>query len=584
MPPVKQWRGRVEDAEAIAREFPALAGALARPESRRRVLRLMAASMALGGLGGCDPSSPDGHYVPAVNQAADIVPGLPNHYATAFVDGGAAAGIVVTHQMGRPIKVEGNPAHPGSLGATSLFGQALILDFYDPDRSASVMQGGQAATWQALLGACTAESEALDEKQGAGLRILSGRVVSPTLEAALGRMLARYKQARWHVWESAGRELAHQGGLLAWGRPLDLVPRVANADVLLALDSDLISGAPGYLRHARDFASRRNPVRSRMSRVYAAEPSPTLIGGAADHRFIAGPGELHAVVTALAASVLGSAAPADAPAWLGPVLSDLHAAGPRALVHAGPYLPAEAQALVHQINHRLGGQGTTFDLIEPVAARPPGDATGMAALLDDMRAGRVDTLLILDGNPAYSAKGFRDALGRVRFSLSTAPAPDETARLTTWFVPQAHVFEAWGDVRADDGTVSIQQPQALPLYDGRSAFEVLALFGESGPARDRDRVRQSWRDHVDDAGWLDALANGVLPGTAFQPVRATPLPPRPVPAASPKRELNLLIRPDPSLGDGRHANNPWLQELPRPVSKLVWDNPIAGRARHGEAA
>ncbi len=303
--------------------------------------------------------------------------------------------------------------------------------------------------------------------------------------------------------------------------------------------------------------------------------SPTLIGGAADHRFIAGPGELHAVVTALAASVLGSAAPADAPAWLGPVLSDLHAAGPRALVHAGPYLPAEAQALVHQINHRLGGQGTTFDLIEPVAARPPGDATGMAALLDDMRAGRVDTLLILDGNPAYSAKGFRDALGRVRFSLSTAPAPDETARLTTWFVPQAHVFEAWGDVRADDGTVSIQQPQALPLYDGRSAFEVLALFGESGPATgDRDRVRQSWRDHVDDAGWLDALANGVLPGTAFQPVRATPLPSRPVPAASPKRELNLLIRPDPSLGDGRHANNPWLQELPRPVSKLVWDNPL----------
>ena len=190
---------------------PALAGALARPESRRRVLRLMAASMALGGLDGCDPSSPDGQYIPAVNQAADIVPGLPNRYATAFLDGGAAAGIVITHQMGRPIKVEGNPEHPASLGATSLFGQALILDFYDPDRSAGVMRAGQAATWQALLGACTEARASLAASQGAGLRILTETVVSPTLEAALGRMLGRYRQARWHVWESAGRELADGG-------------------------------------------------------------------------------------------------------------------------------------------------------------------------------------------------------------------------------------------------------------------------------------------------------------------------------------------------------------------------------------
>jgi len=576
-PPMeRQWRGRLEDAELVAREFPALAGALSRPESRRRVLRLMAASMALGGLAACDPSAPDGHYVPAVNQAANIVPGLPNHYATAFNDGGAAAGIVVTHDMGRPIKIEGNPAHPASLGATSIHGQALILDFYDPDRASGLLNGGNVATWQALLGACVGQRGILDATQGAGLRILTGRVVSPTLGGAIDRLLGRYGRARWHQWESVGRDNVKRGMELAYGRTLDLLPHAAAADTVLALDSDLISGAPGYLRHARDFASRRNPARSKMSRVYAAEAVPTLIGTAGDHRFIAGPREMHAIVTALAAAILGDASAADAPHWLPTAVADLRAAGPRALVHAGPDLPAEAQALVHQVNERLGGRGTTFDLIEPVAYRPEDEAAGMADLLDDMRAGRVQTLLILGGNPVYAANGFRDALGHVPFSLYSAASPDETARLAAWHVPQTHVFEAWGDIRAHDGTVSIQQPQALPLYGGHDALELLALFEPGGPRGSLDMVRQAWRDRLDDDQWQDALANGVVPGTTSAPVQAKPLPAARMPTLAPpaQRDLTLLIQPDPNLLDGRHANNPWLQELPRPATKVVWDNPL----------
>jgi molybdopterin-containing oxidoreductase family iron-sulfur binding subunit len=204
--PVRQWRGRLEDAELMAREFPALAASLARRESRRQVLRLMAASMALGGLAGCDPSTPDGHYVPAVNQAADIVPGLPNRYATALLDGGTAAGIVVTHAMGRPIKVEGNPAHPASLGSTSVHGQALLLDFYDPDRSAGLLHGGSVAAWDRLLGAVFAQRERFAASHGAGFRVLTGRVMSPTLGAAIDGLLRRYPEARWHQWESISRD------------------------------------------------------------------------------------------------------------------------------------------------------------------------------------------------------------------------------------------------------------------------------------------------------------------------------------------------------------------------------------------
>ena len=579
MPPVKpgptQWRGRLEAAELMAREFPVLAASLARPESRRTVLRLMAASMALGGLAGCDPSAPDGHYVPAVNPAADIVPGLPNRFATALDDG---AGIIVTHDMGRPVKIEGNPAHPDSLGASSIHGQAMLLDFYDPDRAVGVLNAGDVAAWQALLRAMLAQRSALAANQGAGFRILTGRVVSPVLGAALTGLMAAYPRAQWVQWEPVSRDAVGRGTELAYGRRLDLVPHVAAADVIVALESDLISSAPGHLRHARGFGSRRNPVRGAMSRVYAAEPVPTLIGSAADHRFIAGPQEMAAAVKGLAAAILGNAAPSDAPHWVAAAVADLRVAGPRALLHAGPDLPAEAHALLHQINERLGGRGTTYDLIEPVAVQPGDEASAMAGLLDAMRAGQVDTLLILDGNPVYAVPGFREALSRVTFSLSAAPAPDETARAVTWHVPRAHLFEAWGDIRGHDGTITLQQPQALPLYEGHSAFEILALFDNrlplGTPVRDRDVVRAAWRERLDDDAWADALASGVVPGTASRPVADKPMATPTMLTSPPAQALTLLIRPDPSLWDGRHANNPWLQELPRPLGKIVWDNPL----------
>ncbi|MBV9811252.1 MAG: 4Fe-4S dicluster domain-containing protein [Acetobacteraceae bacterium] len=314
-----------------------------------------------------------------------------------------------------------------------------------------------------------------------------------------------------------------------------------------------------------------------MSRVYAAEPVPTLLGGAADHRFVAGPAAMHAVATGLAAGILGEGAtPADAPPWLAAVVADLHAAGARALVHGGPSLPAETHALIHRVNERLGARGTTFDLIAPVAYRGEDEAASMASLIGDMGEGRVSCLLILGGNPVYAAKGFREALPRVPFSLSLSAAPDETARAATWYVPGAHVFETWGDLVAHDGTVAIQQPQSLPLYNGRSALEALALLTQDAPVDALAAVRATWRDRLDDAAWSEALANGVVPGTARKPedVRLRPEGAPGGVAVPPARALNLLIRPDPNLLDGRGANNPWLQELPRPIGKVVWTNPV----------
>ena len=571
MPPVAgrhgQWRSLLENPDWVAQEFPGLVDALAQPQSRRRVLQLMAASLALAG---CDPASTYSHLIPAVVAPPDIVPGRPNFYSSASTAGGSAIGIVVSHQLGRPIKVEGNPNHPASLGATDALAQAMILDFYDPDRAASILQGGQPADRQRLYAMLSRLRDRLAGNRGRGLRLLTPGVASPTLGAAIDSVLQLYPEARWHQRDPAGRDSVRAGSVLAYGEAVAVLPRLGAVDVLLGLDSDLISGAPGHVRLARDFASRRNPVRAAMSRVYAAEPSPTLLGVAADHRFMAGPAELSQVVRALAAALEGGTA--DGPAWLAPVLADLQAHPGRALVHAGPGLSPEQHAVVLAFNERLGGRGVTFDLVKPPEYRPAADDA--ASLLADMVAGRVDTVVVIGGNPAYSLPGFTEALAHVPTSISMATSTDETALATGWFVPQAHAFETWGDERAYDGTACVLQPQALPLYGGRSPLQLLGLLTGPNLVDALTAVRATWQDTLPgDEDWAHALAMGVVPNTASPPATSTLRAPPALPAP-PAPALTALFRPDPHVWDGSLANNAWLQELPRPLTKIVWDNPL----------
>ena len=583
MPSLKrQWRSLAELAEdgafmaRAAAEFPGLADALAQPADRRRVLKLMAASMALAGLSACDPAGVRKQLVPAVMQPPQIVPAQPNRYATANTALGSATGIVVTHQMGRPIKVEGNPHHPASLGATDIFGQAALLDFYDPDRGAGIIAHGIPADRQALLGALLDRRTRLAAAHGAGLRILGGGIISPSLAAQRDALLRQYPDAQWHQWDGIARDAPRQAALLAYGRPAEVILHPEKADVILALDSDLLSSAPGHLAYARGFATRRNPTRTaRMSRVYAAEPAPTLIGAAADHRLPLHPQELHKLVLELADAVLHDRAPTGR---FAPLIDDLKGARGAALVHVGPDQPAEMIALSHVINEALGARGRTFDVIDPVAFAPTDQGASLRALTRDMHDGKVGTLIVLGGNPVFTAPravGFAEALARVPFVLALTPTWNETAAAATWAVPEAHDWEVWGDALAFDGTATIQQPQALPLYGGWSALTLLALLAGPAAPPSRDTVRATWQDRLDDDAWAAALRQGIVPGTAKPPIdialrleAAQLRPPRPQPG------LTLLLRPDPNLWDGQFADNPWLQELPRPLSKVTWDNPL----------
>ncbi|MGD9540107.1 TAT-variant-translocated molybdopterin oxidoreductase [Methylocystis sp.] len=581
-----QWRSLEElaqDAQFLLRaerEFPGLDAALTEPRDRREALTLMAAAVALAGagLGGCN-GAPEGHLIPAVHPSPGVVPGMPDYYSCAHVDGGYAEGTVVKHFMGRPIKVEGNPFHPASLGATSPMAQAELLNFYDPRRSWGITRANLPRSRSALEQALADQRAGLAATRGAGFVILSGASTSPTLAAQLDALRKSYPQIRWLHWEPIERENAKNAFALAYGARLELIPQLQNADVILAIDSDLLSAAPGHLRFAREFAARRNPTRAKMNRLYAIEATPSLTGAVADERFIAGPRDAHRILLALASALLG-APPVEGPPWLGRIIADLKSNRGRSFIHLGPDHPPEVHALVLAMNEALGGRGAVYALVDDPMHASSDDALSLDALVADMHANLVRSLLIIDSNPVYAAPGtldFLEALAGVDFSLCLSPTPNETTDASLWAVPMIHPWEGWSDARAFDGTASVMQPQALPLYQGLEPHEALALLLGPNAAKARDLVHETWKDRLgSEDAWTDALAKGVIPDSASS-VSNRPLSnaaarvqlPQP-----PKAGIVLLFRPDPYLLDGRHADNPWLQELPRPLTRISWGNPL----------
>ena len=534
--------------------------------TRRDFLKLAAASAALASAGCRGPVE---EIVPYV-RPAEGEPGVPRFFATAMTLGGCATGLLVECNMGRPTKIEGNPAHPASLGASGVFEQAAILELWDPERAAGIAHAGQPATRVAMK---TALLEAAGA-QGDGLRILMRYSSSPTLAAQLEALRARFPGMRVHTWEPLHRDNSLAGARLAFGRAVEPVYRFANADVVVSLDADFVGEGPGHLRYARDFIARRRPGdRTPMNRLYAVESSPTLTGVAADHRLALSPAAMTAWLVRLASALHGeqhAGSPlADA------VAADLASHRGRVLIVPGESLTPAAHALVHRLNAELGATGSTVDYIEPVCGDL--DCTeSLLALAQDLEAGRVKALLVLGGNPVYDAPReleLAELIRRAPFSLHLGLRDDETSAACAWHVPQAHFLEQWSDTRAFDGTASVVQPVVAPLYGGIAAHELLAdLLGavQGGP---RDWVRARWTGGeaaVADRTWRELLRGGIVPDSAARPVAVTARGPSVDVQAS--RGWTLLFRADPSLRDGEFANNAWLQELPRSHSKLTWDN------------
>ena len=527
-----------EFAAAVEREVPRFGDVLGAFD-RRRFLQLMAASMALGGLSACGPETNPRQLLPYVEQPPGIVPGRSRYYATATTRDGYASGVLVAHQMARPIKVEGNPDHPASLGAAGGIMQASILTLYDPRRAQSIVGNGQIDTWESFITALYERRGRLLARGGEGLRLLTGNVTSPSLAAQIAALQQQFPAMRWHQWEPLHRDNEFAASQRAFGRPVERVFDVGAADVIFAVESDLISAVPGWLAYARQFAARRRPDETggQMSRVYAIESTPTLIGAKADHRLPMRPQEILDGMRHLAAAV--GAGPqewaqsqAKDTSWLTAAAQDLTQHKGRALVHAGREQPVEVHLLADAINSALGAFGKTIRPIEPVAVSPMQQQQSLRELVADMTAGRVDTLLMLETNPLYSAPvdlDFAAALKRVPLSVSLALYADETAQASTWLIPATHEYEAWSDARAFDGTVTIQQPQVRRLYGGHSAQEMLAVLLADTSPDDYALVRDYWQQQAQQRGegdfeefWLESLRSGVVKDSAAAPVTAAP--------------------------------------------------------------
>jgi molybdopterin-containing oxidoreductase family iron-sulfur binding subunit len=584
------WRSLEELAETdefqdfVRHEFPSGVDLWLEPTSRRDFLKLMGASLAVAFFSGC--RKPLEAIVPYNVAPEDAVPGKPLYFASALSLSGYARGVLVENHQGRPTKIEGNPSHPDSLGATDLFMQASTLGFYDPDRSQAVTFDGDISTWADFNDALAAVAALQGAKNGAGLRVLTEATTSPSLGAQFARLRRRFPAARWHRYEPAGRDNARAGARLAFGEPAETQYRLDRADVIVSLDADFLVGMPGGLRYARDFAARRAP--GNMNRLYLAESNPSVTGTMADHRLPLRPSALEDLARALAAEIVGSASSAPRRAWSGPeaawlraAVADLRRRAGASLVIAGETQPPFVHALVHAMNQALGNEGRTVIHTEPVEIEPVDQLESIGALAADMRAGRVDAILILGGNPVFTAPAdlkFAAALAQVPFRARLGLEEDETSASCRWHLPEAHPLESWGDLRAYDGTVSIVQPQIQPLYDGKTAAEILSMLLDPAPRSGHDLVRDYWKGRAGaldfDAAWRRTLNDGVMADTAAKPkrmaVKAGLSRAEPAPALAPG--LELAFQPDPTIGDGRHANNGWLQELPKPVTKLTWDN------------
>ena len=580
-----------EFQELLQREFPEQASEMANPVTRRNFLKLMGASLAFGGLTSCT-IQPTEKIVPYVRAPEYVVPGKPLFYATATSVGGITTGILAESHMGRPTKIEGNPEHPASQGATDAVTQASILNLYDPDRSKVVKNAGRISTWGNFLLDLDQALEMQRLKKGAGLRILTETVTSPSLGHQLRTLLEEFPHARWHQFEAANRDQVRTGAKMAFGEPVNTYFDLSKAEVILSLDADFAYSGPGNVRYARDFANGRRLAsgREKPNRLYMVESTPSCTGSWADHRMALGTRQIESFAMSVARQLGIDFSPAestvpfpDDQGWTGPMVQDLLKHSGSSLVIAGDQQAPAVHALAHAMNGVLGNVGRTVHHTDPLEAESVDQTESLGELVDAMRADQVELLLILGANPAFSAPAnldFAGALQQVPFRAHLGLYDDETAALCHWHVPESHFLEAWSDGRSYDGTVSIVQPLILPLYNSKSSHELIgALIGQSGRPVD-DILREYWQGQnlaTDfDRFWRQSLHDGLMADTGL-PRKSVKTPeslslPRETGTPMDEEDLELLFRPDPTVWDGRFANNGWLQETPKPITKLTWDN------------
>jgi molybdopterin-containing oxidoreductase family iron-sulfur binding subunit len=601
------WRTAEEFADAPAfgelleKEFPQQASEWIDPVTRRSFMKLAGASMALAGLAGCT-KQPDEAIYPYVKAPEDLVLSKPIYFATAHPFPTGAVPLIVKSDAFRPIKIDGNPEHPVTRGGSDPLTQGTLLGLYDPDRAQKITYRGESRTWPEFLEQFQSMLAIKRASGGQGLYFLSETVTSPTLAAQWKKAQAAYPQARFLQWESINGDASRMATKQAFGDFADAQYRLDQADVILSLDADFLSGIthPGFHKLAGDFARRRKleqGTNSTMNRMYAVESMTTTTGLKAEHRLPLPAAEVASFAWALAAQLgaqggsgnTSSMAP-EQQKFVAAVAKDLKAAGAAAVVIPGEQQTPDVHLAAIAINHALGAVGKTVIYTDTVNPMPSVQGDDLKSLVADMNAGKVDWLVILETNPVYAAPvdlNFDAAMKKVRTVATLSAYNDETAAVSEWHINSAHYLESWSDGRAYDGTVTIIQPMIAPLYDGKQPHQILqAMLTDNGQdplASPYDVVRATWpqlasqangASGVSDQAWRKALHDGFLANTAYQAKNVTASATNAAGPGNPggAGSISVVFRADYGVYDGRYANLGWMQEIPRPVTNLSWDN------------
>ncbi len=566
------WRSLDELADTpefrrfVENEFPTYAPSLITKPTRRAFLKLMGASVALAGLTGCR-RWPQRKLAPYNARPEGQTPGEPEHYATAYELGGVAKPLLITAYDGRPVKVEGNAEHPASGGAAEAFAQASILDVYDPHRSRAVKRDGKASTWAAFDQWAAEHFKRFEATEGEGLAFLMEATGSPTvLQTMVRKGTSKFPKAKGCCFEPLEDRNAVKGAKLAFGQPMRAHYDLSGADVIVSLDSDFLSDHPDHLRLARQFTDGRRDVDAtgKMNRLYVAESAFTVTGAAADERLPARVADIETLAVLVAAELGIGNAPAGANDALTEhaktVAADLGKHKGRAAVIVGATLSAETHALCHAINEKVGAFGKTVTFSEQVDLYMPDDLEG------------AQTLVILGGNPLFDGTpAVKKAIESAQTVVHLSHYENETSKAAAWHLPRAHYLEAWGDARSYDGTVSIVQPLIMPLFGGRSVIELLAQLTTDAKPDGYELVKQT--HGLGEKAWRKAVHDGLIANSAYATAtpRVTRVTQKPV---EPADGVELVVRPDSKIYDGRFANNGWLQELPEPMTRMTWDNVV----------
>jgi MoCo/4Fe-4S cofactor protein with predicted Tat translocation signal len=576
---LEELSGTHEFQDFLNEEFPRESAAYENSVDRRDFLKLLGASLALAGLTSCvRPVKPGEKIVPYVKAPEEMVPGRPLFFASAITQGGYAMGVIAESHQGRPTRVEGNPDHPASLGAMDATTAASVLGLYDPDRSQAIVAKDNssvdfAAFATALQGAASSS----------GFAILTETVTSPTLARQLAQVFEAYPDTRWYQYDQLHNDNALEGARLAFGESVTTRYDFSAADVIVSLGADFLGEGPARIRYTKDFSRKRKVLSAEntMSRLYVMESHPSLTGAKADHRVTVRPSQIAGIAAHIAAELGVAGAEGALPDGVNPevieaLLGDLRDAGGRSIVIAGDGEAPYVHALAHALNDVLGNVGSTVFYHESVEVQAVNHTEQLRALTQDISSGTVTSLLVLGANPVYSAPvdlNFAQVYGGVT-SFHVGQYFDETATLSTWHVPGTHYLETWSDARAFDGTVTIMQPLISPFYNGKSDHEVLAALLGDAEATGFDIVQETYQGNVQgnfDDFWRQSVFAGVLAGTQA-PLKNVTLGSLPEAPAAPAGEFEITFKLDPSILDGRYANNGWLQEVPKPLTKITWDN------------